>query len=256
MSPCEPSAALSRALAVDEGAAGLESKAGAVEHYRRGVRELEQGVALALPADPRDPALARALALRTKMEGNLATARERLTFLTTSLHLHSLSLAPEEEAVPPCRPTALDTTYTVTPKPRAPASASPSRAPRGNRAAELRKQSVARAGEGKGAKGARSPASKGRGEVEGLREASKVIKGCDPKLVEAILQEVVASGATGVRFDDISGQEKAKAALQEMVVLPTLRPDLFTGLRAPARGLLMFGPPGNGGPPPQDLCFS
>lgn len=236
---------LNRALSVDESSPTLEGKAGAVEHYRRGVQELERGVALALPApDPQDPTLARALALRTKMEGNLATARERLTFLATSLHLNTLSLAPEHEAVPPCRPTALDTTYTVTPKPRAPAS--PSRAPRSNRTAELRKQSVARAGEGKGAKGARSPAAKGRGEVEGLREATRVIKGCEPKLVEAILQEVVPSGATGVRFADISGQEKAKAALEEMVVLPALRPDLFTGLRAPARGLLMFGPPGNG----------
>ena len=34
------------------------------------------------------------------------------------------------------------------------------------------------------------------------------------------MNEVVPKGATGVCFSDISGQEKAKAALQEMVVLP------------------------------------
>ena len=39
-----------------------------------------------------------------------------------------------------------------------------------------------------------------------------MIKGCDSKLVEAIVNEVVPKGATGVRFSDISGQEKVRMA--------------------------------------------
>ena len=51
-------------------------------------------------------------------------------------------------------------------------------------------------------------------EQQGLKEAVKLVKGCDPKLVEMIMNEVVAKGATGVKFEDISGLDKAKAALQ------------------------------------------
>jgi len=67
----------------------------------------------------------------------------------------------------------------------------------------------------------------------------------DPHLRAAIESEIL-TGAPRVTFDDIVGLETVKEALREMVILPALRPDLFSGVRAPPKGLLMFGPPGNG----------
>ncbi|KAF1898322.1 hypothetical protein Lal_00033089 [Lupinus albus] len=67
----------------------------------------------------------------------------------------------------------------------------------------------------------------------------------DSKLVEMINTAIV-DRSPSVRWEDVAGLEKAKQALMEMVILPTKRRDLFTGLRRAARGLLLFGPPGNG----------
>ena len=54
----------------------------------------------------------------------------------------------------------------------------------------------------------------------------------------------IIEGGQKVEFGDIAGNEVAKQALKEMVILPAVRPDLFTGLRTPSKGLLLFGPPG------------
>jgi fidgetin-like protein 1 len=69
--------------------------------------------------------------------------------------------------------------------------------------------------------------------------------GVDKNAAKQILNEIVVRGDE-VHWSDIAGLEVAKSALREAVVYPFLRPDLFMGLREPARGMLLFGPPGTG----------
>ncbi|OJJ40327.1 hypothetical protein ASPWEDRAFT_22519 [Aspergillus wentii DTO 134E9] len=74
---------------------------------------------------------------------------------------------------------------------------------------------------------------------------NKLPKGVDTAAARQILNDIVVRGDE-VHWDDIAGLEGAKKALKEAVVYPFLRPDLFSGLREPARGMLLFGPPGTG----------
>ena len=240
-----------------------------------GVHSLQTGISLPLPRDDTDPSLARAHKLREKMRGNLATAQERLTFLSTSLHLNKLSLQAgaggggEGGRARPSKPGVVrSNTFTkeekklkfgcegssgTTKVASSPVSSPTTSRPRNNRAAELRLRTTHSDKSRSGSINSITPSSSTSSannrkatERENLKRSCGVIKGCDSKLVESILNEVIPRGTTGVSWADVSGQEKAKTALHEMVVMPTLRPELFTGLREPAKGLLMFGPPGNG----------
>uniref|UniRef100_A0A7S2WMC1 microtubule-severing ATPase n=1 Tax=Rhizochromulina marina TaxID=1034831 RepID=A0A7S2WMC1_9STRA len=85
----------------------------------------------------------------------------------------------------------------------------------------------------------RGPSRKGGGQVS----AASGKKRSD--LEKAVLDEMLVD-ISGVKWDDIAGVQEAKRTLQEAVILPYQRPDLFGGLRAPPKGVLLFGPPGTG----------
>lgn len=71
------------------------------------------------------------------------------------------------------------------------------------------------------------------------------LKNFEPKIIELIMSEIMDHGPPVV-WEDIAGLEFAKTTIKEIVVWPMLRPDIFTGLRGPPKGILLFGPPGTG----------
>ncbi|XP_033237016.1 fidgetin-like protein 1 isoform X2 [Drosophila pseudoobscura] len=67
----------------------------------------------------------------------------------------------------------------------------------------------------------------------------------DAQMVEQIMGESMHN-FKNVAWEDIAGLESAKSTFLEAIILPLRRPDLFTGVRCPPRGVLLFGPPGTG----------
>ncbi|KAJ1929612.1 hypothetical protein IWQ60_001042 [Tieghemiomyces parasiticus] len=69
--------------------------------------------------------------------------------------------------------------------------------------------------------------------------------GVDETMAQFVLDNTFQP-SPAVAWDTVAGLDPIKRNLQESVVFPLLRPDLFTGLRAPPRGILLFGPSGTG----------
>mmetsp|Transcript_41216 Transcript_41216/g.92560 ORF Transcript_41216/g.92560 Transcript_41216/m.92560 type:complete len:456 (+) Transcript_41216:17-1384(+) len=85
-----------------------------------------------------------------------------------------------------------------------------------------------------GGKGAGGGSGQGKAAAADLDEHEKALLG-------EVLEET-----PGVVWDSIVGLEEVKRLFWEIIIAPAKNPALFSGIRQPPKGVLLFGPPGNG----------
>jgi len=64
--------------------------------------------------------------------------------------------------------------------------------------------------------------------------------------IVAQIEESILDSSPNVHWDDIKGLSDVKKTIMETIIMPRLRPDIFKGILAPSKGILLYGPPGTG----------
>ncbi|ETO04089.1 hypothetical protein RFI_33313 [Reticulomyxa filosa] len=81
-----------------------------------------------------------------------------------------------------------------------------------------------------------------KGEKEKKYECPK---GIDQEIV-SMIEDSVIDRSNGISWLDIASLNEVKSLLQETIILPSVMPEIFKGIRKPLKSILLFGPPGTG----------
>uniref|UniRef100_A0A670IES9 microtubule-severing ATPase n=1 Tax=Podarcis muralis TaxID=64176 RepID=A0A670IES9_PODMU len=231
---------ISTALRIDEDeAAGQKEQA--VEWYRKGIEELEKGIAVLVTGqgDHCD----RARRLQSKMMTNLAMAKDRLQLLEKMQAVKQIPKLQMEICSDStnlvCRNGHLQSESGAVPKKKDPLTQTSNSLPRS--------KSVAKTGSVGLSGHQRTPSYSGISNFSVPRQGTVPAASTQKATPKNNRANKPSTPTTAVRKKkDMKVFRNVDSNLANLILNEILFFQLFTGLRAPARGLLLFGPPGNG----------